>query len=67
MTYEEFKEDIFKNIKNLPNSWRKGQKVFNYIESKYGIARVIQFEHKIDCFYKDDLIESFLEKAYKLL
>lgn len=67
MTYEEFKGDVFKNIKNLPNNWRKGQKVFNYIESKYGIARAIQFEHKIDCFYKDDLIESFLEKVYELL
>lgn len=67
MTYDEFKGDVFKNIKNLPNNWRKGQKVFNYIESKYGIARAIQFEHKIDCFYKDDLIESFLEKVYELL
>lgn len=67
MTYDEFKGDVFKNIKNLPNNWRKGQKVFNYIESKYGIARAIQFEHKIDCFYKDDLIESFLEKTYELL
>lgn len=67
MTYDEFKGDVFKNIKNLPNNWRKGQKVFNYIESKYGIARAVQFEHKIDCFYKDDLIESFLKKAYELL
>lgn len=67
MTYEEFKGDVFKNIKTLPNNWRKGQKVFNYIESKYGIARAVQFEHKIDCFYKDDLIENFLEKAYELL
>lgn len=67
MTYEEFKGDVFKNIKTLPNNWRKGQKVFNYIESKYGIARAVQFEHKIDCFYKDDLIESFLEKVYELL
>lgn len=67
MTYEEFKGDVFKNIKTLPNNWRKGQKVFNYIESKYGIARAVQFEHKIDCFYKDDLIESFLEKSYELL
>lgn len=32
MTYEEFTEDIFKNIKNLPDDQRKGQKVFNYID-----------------------------------
>ena len=38
MTYEEFRGDIFKNIKDLPNSWSKGQKVFNYIESKYKSA-----------------------------
>ena len=67
MTYEEFKADVFKNIKNLPDNWRKGQKVFNYIESKYKIARIVQFDCGIDCFYRDDLIDKFLEKAYEIL
>lgn len=67
MTYEEFRGDVFKNIKDLPSNWRKGQKVFNYIESKYKIARIVQFDCGIDCFYKDDLIDKFLEKAYELL
>ena len=67
MTYEVFKADVFKNIKNLPDNWRKGQKVFNYIESKYKIARIVQFDCGIDCFYRDDLIDKFLEKAYELL
>ena len=67
MTYEEFHSDIYKNIKNLPDNWRKGQKVFNYIESKYKIARIVQFDCGIDCFYRDDLIDKFLEKAYELL
>ena len=67
MTYEEFKADVFKNIKNLPDNWRKGQKVFNYIESKYKIARIVQFDCGIDCFYRDDLIDNFLEKTYELL
>lgn len=67
MTYEEFRGDVFKNIKNLPDNWRKGQKVFNYIESKYKIARIVQFDCGIDCFYRDDLIDKFLEKAYELL
>lgn len=67
MTYEEFRGDIFKNIKDLPDNWRKGQKVFNYIESKYKIARKVQFDCGIDCFYRDDLIDKFLEKAYELL
>lgn len=67
MTYEEFRGDVFKNIKDLPSNWRKGQKIFNYIESKYKIARIVQFDCGIDCFYRDDLIDKFLEKAYELL
>ena len=64
MTYEEFRGDIFKNIKDLPDNWRKGQKVFNYIESN---ARKVQFDYGVDCFYRDDLIDKFIETSYKLL
>ena len=64
MTYEEFRGDIFKNIKDLPNSWRKGQKVFNYIESKYKIARKVQFDYDVDCFYRDDLIDKLSDGSY---
>ena len=67
MTYEEFRGDIFKNIKDLPNSWKKKKKVFNYIESKYKIARKVQFDCGVDCFYRDDLIDKFIETSYKLL
>lgn len=67
MTYEEFTEDIFKNIKNLPDDWRKGQKVFNYIDKKYHVARTLQFYYNIDCFYNDDSIDEFVRGAYKLL
>ena len=67
MTYEECRGDIFKNIKDLPDNWRKGQKVFNYIESKYKIARKVQFDYGVDCFYRDDLIDKFIETSYKLL
>lgn len=67
MTYEEFRGDVLKGIKALPNNWRKGQKVFNYIETKYHIARKVQFDYGIDCFYRDDLIDKFIETAYKLL
>ncbi len=67
MTYEEFRSDIFKNIKNLPDDWREGQKVFNYIDSKYHVARTLQFYYNIDCFYRDDLIDEFIRGAYKLL
>lgn len=65
MTFEEFKEDVFKNIKNLPENWRKGQKVFNYIERKYGVARTVQFNCGVDCFYNDNLIDEFVKKAYE--
>ena len=34
MTFEDFKQDIFENIQALPTTWRKGQKVFNYIDKK---------------------------------
>lgn len=65
MTFEEFKEDVFKNIKNLPENWREGQKVFNYIERKYGVARTVQFNCGVDCFYNDNLINEFVKKAYE--
>ena len=67
MTFEEFKEDVFKNIKTLPENWRKGQKVFNYIDAKYHVARKAQFDYGIDCFYNDDLINKFIEESYKCL
>ena len=67
MTYEEFREDVLNGIKAFQNNWRKGQKVFNYIDSKYHVVRKVQFDYGIDCFYRDDLIDNFLEKAYELL
>lgn len=67
MTYEEFKGDVLKSIKDLPENWRKGQKVFNYIDAKYHVARKAQFDYGIDCFYRDDLIDKFIETSYKLL
>ena len=67
MTYEEFREDVLNGIKAFPNNWRKGQKVFNYIDSKYNVARKVQFDYGVDCFYRDDLIDKFIETSYKLL
>ena len=67
MTYEEFREDVLNGIKTFQNDWREGQKVFNYIDFKYHVARKVQFDYGIDCFYRDDLIDKFIETAYKLL
>lgn len=67
MTLKEFKEDVFEGIKELPSNWRKGQKVFNYVDSEYGVAREVQFKHSIDCFYNDEVIDEFIETAYSLI
>ena len=67
MTYEEFREDVLNGIKTFQNDWREGQKVFNYIDSKYRVARKVQFDYGVDCFYREDLIDKFIEAAYKLL
>ena len=62
-----FIQEIQKAIEDRPKIWRKGQAVFNYIESKYNIARNIQFNYNIDCFYDDKNIPAFIDKAYELL
>ena len=67
MTYEEFREDVLNGIKTFQNDWREGQKVFNYIDFKYRVARKVQFDYGVDCFYRDDLIDKFIETSYKLL
>ena len=68
MTFEEFIQDIEQQLENKPKDWRKGQFVFNYIELKYGnVAREVQYQDKIDCFYDNNKINEFLEAAYKRL
>ena len=67
MTLQEFKNQVLQESEGLPNNWRKGQRVFNYIDAYYGVARKIQFEDGIDCFYKDEYIDEFLNKAYEYL
>lgn len=53
--------------KLAPEPWRKGQAVFNYINEFFGLARHIQFNSHIDCFYDDSQVERFLSEAYKLI
>jgi hypothetical protein len=54
-------------LENKPKGWRKGQFVFNYISDKYDVARTLQFEMGIDCFYNDDEIDAFIDNAYNLV
>ena len=67
MTFEEFKNEVLKGIKEYPYDWRYGQKIFNYIDSKYKVARIVQYNYCIDCFYNDSVVDEFLEKCYKKL
>lgn len=62
-------EDLKKEISEIefPKNWRKGQSVFNYIDNVYGVARTIQFKYGIDCFYNDDNIDEFLNKAVEMI
>ena len=65
MTLEEFKSSIY-NIEK-PSHWRDGQFVFNTIDSVYEVARVVQFEDGIDCFYDNSKIDQFINACYNRL
>lgn len=68
-SYEEFVNDIMTKMETeRPKEWRKGQFVFNYIEMVYGeVAREVQFVDRVDCFYRDDIIEDFTKCVWKRL
>ena len=65
MTLEEFKSSIY-NVEK-PSHWREGQFVFNTIDSLYGVARIVQFNDGIDCFYDDSKINQFINACYNRL
>ena len=60
MTFEDFRDDVFKAISEKPSHYRDGQAVFNFIDNVYGVARQVQFIDNIDCFYDNDNIEAFI-------
>ena len=65
MTYDEFKQDILKALKNKHPQWRDGQFIFNYIHDKYNVAKDVTIKDNVDCFYDDNQIEKFIELSYK--
>lgn len=65
MTLEEFKNSIY-NIEK-PSHWREGQFVFNIIDQLYKVARKVQFEDGIDCFYDNSKIDQFIIACYNKL
>ena len=62
MTLEEFKKSIYSIEK--PSNWRDGQFVFNTIDKLYKVARKVQFENNIDCFYDDSKINQFIVACF---
>lgn len=65
-TREELKEIILDDAKKLKEAYpqyRWGQAVFNYCDEYIGIARIVQFEDHVDCFYRDDMVDEFIEKV----
>lgn len=67
MTFEEFKNEVLEGIKEYPSNWRYGQKIFNYIDHKYNVARIAQCKYGVDCFYNDSIVDEFLEKCYNII
>lgn len=66
MTFEEFNGKIKKDIKSLPDNWRYGQKVFNYIDANFiHIAREVQMIDGVDCFYDDSAVDNFIIHSYE--
>lgn len=61
------KEEIIEGAKKLQKEtgWRWGQSVFNYVEMTYGVARAIQYNDGIDCFYHDFAVDAFIDAAIK--
>lgn len=64
MTRKEFEDIIWKEVSRCPDDWRKGQSVFNVIDKTFGVARAVQFKDGIDCFFNDNAIDEFIERAW---
>jgi hypothetical protein len=65
--FKDHVKNIAKSIIDESPYIRYGQAVFNYVDEKYGVARIAQFDYGIDCFYDDTKIEQFLDKCYELI
>ena len=54
-------------MNELYPNYRWGQAVFNYVDEYLGVARKVQFEYNVDCFYNDDAVDAFIEKTLDAL
>ena len=67
MDYKFFTNMVWTEVAKCPKQWRKGQKVFNVIESLFEVSKFVQFVDGIDCFYDDDKIQDFIDAAWKMV
>lgn len=65
--FKDHVKNIAKSIIDESPHIRYGQAIFNYVDEKYGVARIAQFDYGIDCFYDDKKVEQFLDKCYELI
>ena len=70
ITREEILEGAAIYRKNNPQL-RKGQSIFNYVDMHPEIfgaaARISQFNYRVDCFYRDDQIDAFINQILEIV
>ena len=65
MTVEELRKEIYSHEK--PKEWREGQFVFNMVNRLYDVARDVQFDYGVDCYYDDNQIDKFLIRSAEVI
>ena len=60
-------EEIKEMANNRPEDWRYGQAIFNYAYQLYPKETNELRGSEFDCFYRNDLVEIFLEKLNEKL
>lgn len=73
-SYKMTREDILREARILNDrfpEYRRGQAVFVYVDTHPEIfgeaARISQFNYGIDCFYRDDQIDAFINQVLEIV
>ena len=68
------REDILRGAGILRKEnpcYRKGQSIFNYVDMHPELfgnaARISQFNYGVDCFYRDDQIDAFINQVLNIV
>lgn len=58
-------------LKKEQHCLRKGQAIFNYVDMHPELfgnaARISQFNYGVDCFYRDDQIDAFINQVLDII